>query len=72
MPPEDEKTGGKEGFSVFTMLADSAKVIADIDITQGKGCCSLTVPALLQKQNKTKTERKTYVYTFQIKVALKH
>lgn len=47
MPPADEKTGGKEGFRVFTELADSAKVIADIDITQGKGCRSLTFPALL-------------------------
>lgn len=46
MPPADEKTGGKEGFSVFTELGDSAKVIADIDITQGKGWRSLTVPAL--------------------------
>lgn len=45
MPPADEKTGRKEGFSVFTELGDSAKVIADIDITQGKGCRSLTVPA---------------------------
>lgn len=54
MPVEDEKTGREEGFSVFTELADSAKVIADIDITQGKGCRSLTVPALLQKQNKTR------------------
>lgn len=61
MPPADEKTGGKQGFCVFTELADSAKVIADTDITQGKGCRSLTVPALLQKQNKTKPERKTYV-----------
>lgn len=61
MPPADEKTGGKQGFCVFTELGDSAKVIADIDITQGKGCRSLTVPALLQKQNKTKPERKTYV-----------
>lgn len=57
MPPADEKTGGKEGFRVFTELADSAKVIADIDITQGKGCRSLTFPALLQQQNKTKTEK---------------
>lgn len=53
-----KKTGGKEGFSVFTELADSAKVIADIDITPGKGCRSLTVPALLQKQNKTKQKQK--------------
>lgn len=67
MPPADEKTGGKEGFSVFTELGDSAKVIADIDITQGKGWRSLTVPALLQKQNKTKPEIKTYVSTFQKK-----
>lgn len=67
MPPADEKTGGKEGFSVFTELGDSAKVIADIDITQGKGWCSLAVPARLQKQNKTKPEIKTYVSTFQKK-----
>lgn len=51
MPPADEKTGGKEGFRVFTELADSAKVIADIDITQGKGCRSLTFPALKKLQS---------------------
>lgn len=72
MPPTDLKTGEKEGFSVFTELADSAKVIADIDITQGKGCRSLTLPALLQKQTKTKPERKMYVYTFQIQVIPKY
>lgn len=70
MPPADEKTGGKEGSSVFTELGDSAKVIADIDITQGKGWCSLTVPALLQKQNKSRNKN-IHVY-FQISVMSKH
>lgn len=64
MPLAVERTGGKGTLFVFTELAYSATVIADNDITLGKGCRNLTLPPLLWRPNKTKTAKKEKIYIF--------